>query len=45
MFLNSLKIHRGLVDLEGYPRSWWPSTPLNPTTVAKLVSWGPKTIE
>jgi len=38
MFLNSLKIRTGHEDLEGYPRSWWPSTPWNPAAVAELVS-------
>jgi hypothetical protein len=45
MSLNSLRIHRGHMDLEGYARSWWPLSSLNPATVTKLVSWGPKTIE
>lgn len=38
--LNVLRIYRGHVDLEGYARSWWPLSPLNPVTCVKLVSWG-----
>lgn len=40
--LNGLNILRGHEDLEGNPRSWWPSTAWNPTTVAKVGELGAK---